>query len=427
MYALPNVRDALHATKRYFAAVGLYGWLKLGLVVFLLGLFTGLYQWFNVPFELLSETGFDGDQFQPGALQDQLWSWEFASVAAVVGLLGGIYVGVRYLAAVCEFVFVESLRSEAIFIRQFGRENLGSGVWLLLFRGVLAGGLWLGVALTVGAIFALGDGTGFADITPEQVAAAGLLSVLLVIGWWVADLLTTAFVVPIMLLTRCGPISGWLRFGAVIRSNPVGILGFLVVAWSVGFGLWALFAIVGLVVTFFGLFVFAFLIIGLAEIDSTLVPVGFALLLLAYICYQYVLALVGAPVRSYVRYHALLVLGDTESSLDLIPDQRAAVRAPSSESDEQTAASDAAASDGTDVTEDRDTDQSGEQWGRGYSHVGESPSESEPESESESESEWEWGDVTDDADSDGDDTDVDGHDEDTGVTDDDDDDDELRW
>ena len=40
-----------------------------------------------------------------------------------------------------------------------------------------------------------------------------------------------------------------------------------------------------------------------------------------------VIALAQAPVVAYLRYYALLVLGEIETELDLIPEQRAAVRA----------------------------------------------------------------------------------------------------
>jgi hypothetical protein len=35
---------------------------------------------------------------------------------------------------------------------------------------------------------------------------------------------------------------------------------------------------------------------------------------------------VQVPVQTYLRYYALLVLGDVESSFDIVPDRRAAVR-----------------------------------------------------------------------------------------------------
>ncbi|MFC7138230.1 hypothetical protein ACFQRB_20675 [Halobaculum litoreum] len=54
---------------------------------------------------------------------------------------------------------------------------------------------------------------------------------------------------------------------------------------------------------------------------------------------------------SYLRYYALLVLGDAEPALDLIPERRAAVRAdggerPDAASNDETDAGD------TDTTED---------------------------------------------------------------------------
>lgn len=40
-----------------------------------------------------------------------------------------------------------------------------------------------------------------------------------------------------------------------------------------------------------------------------------------------VVALAQVPVVTYLRYYALVVLGDVDSDLDLIPDRRGAIRA----------------------------------------------------------------------------------------------------
>jgi len=37
---------------------------------------------------------------------------------------------------------------------------------------------------------------------------------------------------------------------------------------------------------------------------------------------------VQAPIQTYVRYHALLVLGDANEQFDLIPDVRRSIREP---------------------------------------------------------------------------------------------------
>ncbi len=397
MYAATNLSDALSVTGRYLRALGLRGWLKLGLVVLFIGGLGITSQLSNVPGEL----GFDLLE-NSGDPQEELWG-----VLLIAGLTVGVYGAFRYLAAVLEFVFVESLRSEALSLRTYMRANLGLGFWLLLFRVSLVIGALVPVAAVSGAIVMIGGVTELSAITGGQIAAIIITGIAALIGWWIVDTLTTAFVVPIMLGAHCGPISAWTRFGSSMASNWVGVLAFLCVAWVVGVILWVFLAIIGFFVTVFGLLGVVALGVALESVSASPEVFVFAVLLVGYVVYEYVVALIRAPVQSYVRYYALLLLGDTESSLDLIPEQRAAVRAPSSNLAEQTGASDETVSDGANVTTDRDADHSGDQWGHSYSHHGESSSESE----------WQWG----DADGDGDDTGVDGHGEDT------DDDDELRW
>jgi hypothetical protein len=75
----------------------------------------------------------------------------------------------------------------------------------------------------------------------------------------------------------------------------------LVLLLALGFGLFLLAEPVGIVV---------------------LAVVGLLFLLAALV----VVAVAGVPVVTYLRYYALLVLGDIEPAFDLVPDQRAAVR-----------------------------------------------------------------------------------------------------
>jgi hypothetical protein len=61
--------------------------------------------------------------------------------------------------------------------------------------------------------------------------------------------------------------------------------------------------------------------------SSTVVTVAFVgVALLAVLAIVVLWLLVQVPVVAYLRYYALFVLGDADASLDLIPDQRAAVR-----------------------------------------------------------------------------------------------------
>src|SRR6056297_3254329 len=102
MAVFKSLTDAGGLTKQYLSALGARGWLKLAVVVLFLG-GSGLTSQFpSLPVgpETASE---------PGEL------WAVAGVVAAGLLIVGAF---RYLAAVLEFVFVDSLRSKSLSLRQ---------------------------------------------------------------------------------------------------------------------------------------------------------------------------------------------------------------------------------------------------------------------------------------------------------------------
>lgn len=312
MHTADSLRDALPVTKRYLLALGGRGWLKLGLVVLLIGGVGVANYLFNVPF-----------QFGAEALQDP----DALAVGLVVGTIGlAIYGAFRYLAAVLEFVFVESLRSERIHLRRYLRANLAQGVRLFAFRVALWIGLAAAVVAPIAAVFVVGEVSDPGALSTEQLVVFGLLAVGIFVGWRAIYTLTTAFVVPIMLHEERGPIDAWRRFAASMAPNWSGVIAYLLVAWLIGAVVWTFFLFLGFFVGFLGLFLWIILTAVAIEIHSSLAVVAIGVLLLGFLAYQYVLALLEAPVRSYVRYYALLLLGETDPALDLIPEQRAAVR-----------------------------------------------------------------------------------------------------
>ena len=329
MHSADSLRDALPVTKRYFGSLGGRGWLKLGLVVLLIGGLGVANYLFNVPFQLGAEAIED-----PDAL----------AVGLVVGAIGlAIYGAFRYLAAVLEFVFVESLRSERIHLRRYLRANLARGVRLFAFRVALWVGLAAAVVAPIAAIFVVGGVSDPGALSTGQLVGIALVVVGIFVGWRAIYTLTTAFVVPIMLHQERGPIGAWRRFAASMAPNWSGVIAYLLVAWLIGAVVWTVLLFLGFFVGFFGLLLWVLLTAVAVEIHPSLGVAAIGVLLLGFLAYQYVLALLEAPVRSYVRYYALLLLGETDSSLDLIPGQRAAVRAGGESESERHAASDGAA------------------------------------------------------------------------------------
>ena len=230
-----------------------------------------------------------------------------------------------------EFVFIESLRNREVTLRRYWGRRWRQGLRLFGFRlalvlsllVVLAGWLALVVVPVVTDTALPGWSLG--------LFLLGLPVILvLALGVAVAYLFTTVFVVPLMIAGDDGVLAAWRRLWPSVRS-----------AWT-QYLVYALFAAVltaasGLLVAFvLAVIAFVFLI-PLAALGLVLfLTVGLSstagLAVLGLLASVFVVgmavawALVQVPVVTYLRYYALLVLGDIEPEFDLVPDQRAAIR-----------------------------------------------------------------------------------------------------
>lgn len=324
LHAIDDVGDAIDATREFLFPFDLRQWLKLALVTFFLS--SGL----NAPSMQFDGSGTpaepNGSVELPASLPADAAT--IIAVVAVVAVFFALVFGI--IGAIMEFVFIESLRTEQLRIRQYWSDRWRQGLRLFGFRvliglPVLALALgWLAVSL---APF-------FAGVQQPDVSV-GLfvlgLPVLFLVGlvFAVIHSFTTLFVVPLMVQRDSGVLAGWQRLWPSIKREwkqygAFAVIGF-VLAIVVGFitsiaaGLAALvllipFAIVGGIVYV----AFSFSTAGTALL--ALLAVLFALIMLV------VWALVQVPVVSYLRYYALLVLGDIEAEFDIIPDQREAIR-----------------------------------------------------------------------------------------------------
>ncbi|MEY7850704.1 hypothetical protein AB7C87_16060 [Natrarchaeobius sp. A-rgal3] len=312
MYAGDNLSDAFDVTKRYLSSLSATGWLKIALVVLLISGIEAGTRLFDINPTMAM---FSVDD--PMGIPIEY----LIGVGAIVA-----YVVFRYLSALFEFVFLESLRSEAIHVRRYARANLRHGLWLVLFRAALWTALILAIATPILLAAVFGDVGNIDDLALPLILSALFVGFFGYVVLWTIYTLTTAFVVPVMALEDCGPISAWRTIASTIRSNLGETVAFLAVAWVIGFCLWMVFGIVTFFVTMIGSLVFVFPSMMLVDGDRSLAILVGVAGFLAYLIYLYIRSFVETPVRAYVRYYALLILGDTDGSLDLIPEQRSAVR-----------------------------------------------------------------------------------------------------
>ncbi len=245
--------------------------------------------------------------------------------AAVLGLLALAFAAV---ASIAEFVFVESLRSGDVTIRKYTARRWKQGLSLLAFR--IALGLLSTAFVVLTALLALE--LGVADSLVRALGYAGTAGALVILTATVISSLTTYFVVPTMIREDRGVLSGWKRVWAAVRAQPVEFVVFVIVQYVLGL---VLAAVVATVLVFAG----GLIALALAVLFGTIIVVGglgvtsgagLALVVSAVVIGLTLLAVIAAvlqvPVQSYLRYYALLVLGDVDDRLDLVPEQRERAR-----------------------------------------------------------------------------------------------------
>ncbi|WP_053947001.1 DUF7544 domain-containing protein [Halolamina sediminis] len=329
LYALENVDDAIDATRSFLWPFDLGRWLKLAFVVFFLG-GTGAVN----PFQFGGGTSSTESPGEPGQLPsyseivNALTPTEWAIVGAIVGtiLLLGLILG--FIGAVMEFVFVESLRRERVSIREYWGARWRQGVRLFGFR-LVVGLLSLAVAggAIVAALWPLFAGGQFS--VAVLLLAIGVALVVAMISGLLTGF-TTQFVVPVMVAEDRTVLGAWKRFWPTMTGQWKEYLAYAVLRIVLSI---AVSILVG-VVTAIGLVVLAIPLVMVGIAGGVLLSVsdivgGAVLLVVVALFFVAVIAIslvIAVPVQTYLRYYALLVLGDTEEAFDLVAERRRAIR-----------------------------------------------------------------------------------------------------
>ncbi|QCC53257.1 hypothetical protein DV706_15870 (plasmid) [Natronorubrum bangense] len=326
MDAIDDLSDALETTRNLLTPVRLGIWVKLAIVVFFvssLGMGGPTVPGGDIT-TFADEPGIDGTEEFESEFGEEFPVEEFILGLLVIGAIALVlWLLYSVISAVMEFVFIESLRSSEVHIRRYFSANIGNGLRLLVFQ--------LGVILVTGAlasapaalVFVLGD---FGDLSVGLIGLYALYGLGLFLIYSVIQRFTSVFVVPVMLQEDRGVLSAWSRFWSTFTANWTEYVVYLVLVWilSIAIAIAAWFVIAfGVLALLIPFVIVIVLLVFLGEIGVLLaIPVG----LLAVVCILLFISLVWTPIETYFQYYALLLLGDTNADLDLIPEQRAAVR-----------------------------------------------------------------------------------------------------
>lgn len=327
--ALDDIDDAIAATRALLWPFDLGRWARLAVVVFFLSSAGTVnpFQFGGTP-----DTGTPTDPGQTPSFSEFVNSispTEWAIIAGVIGVILLIALLFGFIGAVMEFVFVESLRRERVSIREYWGERWRQGARLLGFR-LVVGLLTLGIgggALAAGLWPLLAGVEGFSLVLLAAGAAVFVAAAL--VGGLVTGL-TTQFVVPVMIAEDRGVLAAWRRFWPTLAGEWKEYLVYLVVRFVLGIGIAIVVGIVSLVAAIaLAIPVGVIALVGVALLSVSpvagwaIIAVAAALFVLCLFVFSLFLAV---PVQTFVRYYALLVLGDTEEAFDLMPERRRAIR-----------------------------------------------------------------------------------------------------
>jgi len=349
LHAIDDIGDAIDATKSFLLPFAARTWLKLAVVVFFIGGggggLNGLQNAGNFGGQdQPTGGGFDQPAFDGSVPPVDALPAEILAVLAVIGVLVLVGFLVGFLSNFMEFVFVESLVEREVHIRRYLRENVGNGLRLFAFRLVVS---LVSLTLVVGflyTIFVTVFGGSLDNITAE--ALFGVLP--LAIVFFVAISLfqglltgfTTVFVVPMMLTSDRGLLGSWKRLLGSMRRNLKQYLAYLafsivlaigvgIIGTILGFIAILLLAIPFVLIAAVAWFVLHGTTLGLAILAVTGVVFGLLLLLITN--------LIQVPLQAFLRYYAMLVLGDTDEALDPMPEVRSDIRPDEFDDGEPTA------------------------------------------------------------------------------------------
>ncbi|AGB15679.1 hypothetical protein Halru_1061 [Halovivax ruber XH-70] len=332
MHAVSALGDAIAVTRDYLTPVDARQWLKLAVVVvFVSGLMV------TPPTTPAAEPSpapvVDGST-EPMPFENPFSDGELVTLAiAVAALLLGVWLVFTLIGSLLEFVLIEALRSGPVEIRAGVRAHGRKGLSLFAFR----------IALTVLAlaIVAIPAALQLRPIDPSQPidpiqraslsTLGGLIVLALVVGlvYWIVMRLTTEFVVPVMLRTDSGVRAGWGRFLQPLRSNVGEYVVYLVLVTLVDFVGAIAVGIVTAAVGFVVAIPFVVLVVVAFFLGPLAIPSLIVLAIVGLVTFLLLTAAIRMPLVVYVRYYALLVLGATDSTLDLIPDRRDTTRSDS--------------------------------------------------------------------------------------------------
>ena len=309
MYAFSRLEGAIHRTKSLLWPFKWDVWLRLAIIALFVG--------GGISMPNLFQYQFDGSDFAAGTIGSTptVVATVVLVILAVVLVLALIW---AFIGATMRFVFVDMLSTGNIRIRRFFRDRFGKGVRLFVFEIALTAAMFIAMIVSAFLVFGFWGTNAAAPLLLLLLIPLALIAAIL---FGLVLLLTTDFVVPIMVSEDCGVIEGWRQLIGVISSQLWQTVVYVITRFVLGL----VAAIAQAILVIIALLVIAipFVLIGIVFLAA--LQGGDRILLLALGVPYLIIAipvalLIAVPFVTFFRYYALLVLEGLRPEYQLLPE-----------------------------------------------------------------------------------------------------------
>ena len=313
-YALGEISGAVDRTKNLLWPFQWGIWLRIALIALFISGGGG----FNIPgssFNDASDTG-----IAPGSLPD-LGADTLGIILFIAGVILLLALIWMFIGSILQFVFVDCLTSGQVLLTRTFKERSGKGLRLFLFNIGLTL-VFLFIIAVLALIFLLPMISG---APPGNAMAFGtvllfvLLLLVLIIPFALIALITTDFVVPVMIRDDCGLIAAWRQVVRILTSGWKEGVVYVLAKFVLGIAAFILMAIVLLIAVLITAIPFVILGFLLAVVFKGM-NVMFLLLLIPFVLLVVLEALlIDVPIVTFFRYYSLQVLGKLDATYALLP------------------------------------------------------------------------------------------------------------
>ena len=323
-HAVEVLEESLNKTKKLlFEKANIGFWLKLGLIVFLIGGGSS----FN-------PIGFGGGSEE----KSNATSVDFAAmlpfiaiVIAIVLIIGLVF---SFIRAVCQFILIECVTSGNIEIIKGFKRNMDNGFNLFLFN--LAFGfivLVIILAPIIASVYLLmKDGGSPAKMTIIMAILGFILYALLVsIPAGIIGTLTNEFVTLFMYRDKKGVMDGWRKLWIALQKNLNQFIVYFLL--KIGLGIAAgiiqmiatlvlmLVAVVVLIILAIGpviVAIIAIIALNLSQTAISMIAIPAVLVLIIYfLLITYLIVVATLPIPVFFRYYSIMFLQNMEKVVNV--------------------------------------------------------------------------------------------------------------